>query len=576
MRIFVFLITSRTSLHVLAAGLLVLLVAGCGSTPDTPDAGPSTFKVGGAVSGLRGAGLTLQNNGGDDLSVSANGAFQFNTAIVDGSAYAVTVKAQPTAPSQTCVVTGGAGSVAGADVTSVQVSCATDAFAVGGTLSGLAGGSVVLQDNGGDNLTVSSDGAFTFPTKVPAGSAYAVTVKTQPTTPPQTCTVSAGTGTIVASAVTTVRVACARTLFKIGGTVTGLRNTLVLQNNLGDDLTLTASGTFQFATGLQSGAAYAVTVKTRPAGQVCAVTASAGTVAAADVTTVAIACADVPYFILTGTPVHTTVFNTISQTYKFPNNLTNSVWNRQANMIVTGEYSQPGYWAFAPATNGYVATPNNDTTGTFTRLVQIPATNTVVLSKASAVDGVGPGAAASVQVATISPTTGLLSGKAAAVFSDGFAGSCTLHSSSATELLCLSSATTIRRYSTTAGSPNLTYQGDITLSQALPAAALCTASKPCYGSTFAFDGAYLYFASDQGSSANLKYEVYTAAGAFVATDTAAGSGAINGCYFDWSVGRYSTHDGFGNRVGATVYASSGGNSDSHSFGAIDTIAHTLP
>lgn len=564
--------TTKYTTKVLPVGLLTLLIASCGG-----DAGSSTFTVGGTVSGLRGTGLILQNNGGDDLAVNTDGTFQFSKSIAAGAVYAVTIKAQPQSPPQTCVVTGGMGSIAAASVTSVQVSCATNMFSVGGTLSGLSGGSVVLQNNSGDDLTLSNDGGFTFPTKVTAGGQYSVAVKTQPNTPPQTCTVTAGAGTVAAMNVTTVQVMCAPRLFKIGGTVTGLRtNPVVLQNNLGDDLTVSANGAFQFMTGLQNGAQYAVTVKTRPAGQLCTVSSGSGTVAAADVTNVAVSCIDATYYILTGTPVHTTVFNTIAETYKFPNNLTNSIWNRQANIIVTGDYIQSGYWAFAPATTNFPGAANNDTTNTFTRLVQVPATNTVVFSKPPGSSGVGPGTVANMLVASISTTNGLLSGKAAPVFSDGYTGNCNLHSSSATEFLCLSNATTIKRYGTTAQSPNLQFLGDITLNQALPAAAQCMPGNSCYGSTFAFDGAYFYFATDQGSSTNLKYEVYDATGKFVAQDTASGAGAINGCYFDWSVGRYSTHDGFGNRAGATVYTSSGGSSDSQNFGPIDTVAHTLP
>ena len=52
-------------------------------------------------------------------------------------------------------------------------------FTVGGTVSGLSG-TVVLQDNGGDDLTVTANGSFTFATQAGGGAAYAVTVKTNP------------------------------------------------------------------------------------------------------------------------------------------------------------------------------------------------------------------------------------------------------------------------------------------------------------------------------------------------------------------------------------------------------------
>ena len=41
------------------------------------DAAAALFQVGGTVSGLQGTGLVLQNNAGDSVSVSTNGAFSF-------------------------------------------------------------------------------------------------------------------------------------------------------------------------------------------------------------------------------------------------------------------------------------------------------------------------------------------------------------------------------------------------------------------------------------------------------------------------------------------------------------------
>src|SRR5262249_46790349 len=77
----------------------------------------------------------------------------------------------------------------------------------GGSVSGLSSsGSVVLQDNGGDNLTVSANGPFTFATALASGAAYGVTVKTNPSG--QACSVSNGTGTIASANVTNVIVSC--------------------------------------------------------------------------------------------------------------------------------------------------------------------------------------------------------------------------------------------------------------------------------------------------------------------------------------------------------------------------------
>jgi hypothetical protein len=79
-------------------------------------------------------------------------------------------------------------------------------FTVGGTITGLQGDGLVLQLNGGDNLTVSNDGIFTFTTELADAATYAVTVVTQPTGPSQTCTVASGNGTIAAANVTNVAI----------------------------------------------------------------------------------------------------------------------------------------------------------------------------------------------------------------------------------------------------------------------------------------------------------------------------------------------------------------------------------
>ena len=128
-------------------------------------AASKTYSIGGTVSGLSGT-VVLQDNGGDDLSVSRNGAFTFATKLPTGAAYNVTVKTNPAG--QTCTVSGGSGTVASANVTSVAVTCKTNTYSIGGSVSGLSG-TVVLQDNGGDDLSVSANGAFTFATKLPPG-----------------------------------------------------------------------------------------------------------------------------------------------------------------------------------------------------------------------------------------------------------------------------------------------------------------------------------------------------------------------------------------------------------------------
>src|SRR5688500_17452607 len=58
---------------------------------------------------------------------------------------------------------------------------------VGGTVSGLAGTGLVLQNNAGDDLAISANGSFVFTTALSRGTAYNVTVKTPPSFPAQNC-----------------------------------------------------------------------------------------------------------------------------------------------------------------------------------------------------------------------------------------------------------------------------------------------------------------------------------------------------------------------------------------------------
>jgi 6-phosphogluconolactonase (cycloisomerase 2 family) len=94
------------------------LLASCGGGNSTPQ-----YTLGGSVSGLIGSGLVLQNNGGNDLPIAANGSFMFSTAVTSGSAYAVTIKTQPTNPSQTCVLSAASGTINGANVWNVVATC---------------------------------------------------------------------------------------------------------------------------------------------------------------------------------------------------------------------------------------------------------------------------------------------------------------------------------------------------------------------------------------------------------------------------------------------------------------------
>lgn len=136
------------------AAILFLFINACSSSDDST---VNSYTIGCTVSGLVGSGLELQNNGVDDLSISADGDFTFATKINNDAAYNVTVGTQPTG--QTCVVSNASGAVDGSNVTNVSVECHNSGsldttFGTGGIVTTAVGASydyaysVALQSDG--------------------------------------------------------------------------------------------------------------------------------------------------------------------------------------------------------------------------------------------------------------------------------------------------------------------------------------------------------------------------------------------------------------------------------------------
>ncbi|HTV81350.1 MAG TPA: hypothetical protein VME18_01775 [Acidobacteriaceae bacterium] len=286
--------TMRFGVFTLSAAACIAM-SGCGGGGKSTPPAPSTYTIGGSITGLTGSGLVLQDNGGDSLTVSASATtFVFATAITSGGAYSVTVLTQPSGES--CAVTAGSGT-ATVNVTSVSIAC-QQAYTIGGQIFGLGGSGLVLQDNGGNNLSVSSGATsytFTFDGPIPSGgAAYSVTALSVPSG--QACTVANPIGTATAD-VSDVDITCTSltgTTYTIGGTISGLTGTgPMLQDSLGindtDLLQVTGNGSFTFVDPVLSGTAYNVSVFAQPPARDCVVSNGTGT-ATANVTSVGVIC----------------------------------------------------------------------------------------------------------------------------------------------------------------------------------------------------------------------------------------------------------------------------------------------
>jgi len=177
--------------------------------------------------------------------------------------------------------------------TGLLVGCggASGNASIGGTVNNLmAGSSVTLQNNNADNLTISQNQGFTFPTSVASGGSYNVTVLTQPAG--ETCAVANGAGTVDSQGddVTNVAVSCSLSS-SVGGTVSGLAvgSSVGLTSN-GLQLGIASNGLFAFPGLLPAGTAYDVTVSYQPTGQTCSIANGSGVVTAGVMASVAVTC----------------------------------------------------------------------------------------------------------------------------------------------------------------------------------------------------------------------------------------------------------------------------------------------
>ena len=179
----------------LATVLAVVFVAGCGgengsTTPATTT--PSTFTIGGSVTGLgTGLSVTLLDNG-TASTVSANGAFTFPTPLATGATYNVTVGTQPS--NQVCTVTNGSGTVGSTNVTSIQVACVVtnrnlayvanqgdntvSAYSINATTGALTpvSGSPFTAGSGPFSVTVNPAGTFAYVANQDSNNVWAYSI----------------------------------------------------------------------------------------------------------------------------------------------------------------------------------------------------------------------------------------------------------------------------------------------------------------------------------------------------------------------------------------------------------------
>jgi hypothetical protein len=142
----------------------------------SPNKLASAATIRGSAYGALSLALSLDNTPVETLQVTTDGPFAFVATAAAGVQFSVDAQPAGSAP---CRSQTSSGFVQGGDV-NVVYSCVEDKRIIGGGVSGLAGETVVLQNNGADSITVNTNGSFSFPTPLGPDADYDVTILTHP------------------------------------------------------------------------------------------------------------------------------------------------------------------------------------------------------------------------------------------------------------------------------------------------------------------------------------------------------------------------------------------------------------
>lgn len=227
-----------------------------------------TYSVSFRVSGLMGSGLQIENDG-DVVDVSTNQTYTFSKKIQSGSPYNVTVKTQPASPIQKCMVSSGSGTILNGNIEGIQIVCGDALYLIYGTVTGLLGNGLQVQNvtgAGTDVINVNSTN-FSLP-PIPAGETYNFNIISQPTSPSQTCTITSPgvTAGTMAAAHLPAAINCTTNSYSVNAQVTGILGTLTTGNELkltldgSNTINVTADGTFAFPGTYLSGGTFSIAI----------------------------------------------------------------------------------------------------------------------------------------------------------------------------------------------------------------------------------------------------------------------------------------------------------------------------
>ncbi len=160
---------------------------------------------------------------------------------------------------------------------------------LGGTVYGVSKDSLVLQNNGAHDVTITSSGTYYFNDLIGIDEQYHVTVKSWPSNVDH-CDVANATGRSAFNVVN-VDVNCVLKTHNISASISGLNGATGLVVVNGTVSVPVPADNTSFPLGkIGEDQPYGFAVLTQPAGRICSITNGSGTMGTTDISNVAISC----------------------------------------------------------------------------------------------------------------------------------------------------------------------------------------------------------------------------------------------------------------------------------------------
>ena len=181
-----------------------MLAAACAATLAACGGSGGNLYLSGRIVDLAKDGLILLNSGESLPVLAGQSQFVFTKLVKTDDSYNITIAQQPKGAK--CTITSGSGKASSYSVSTAVVSCITDQYTLGGSISGLTASGLVLANGKSQVKPDANSTKFVFPNTVGDGSRYTVNVVQNPSG--LACTVSNPVGTMGSSNNETVVVNC--------------------------------------------------------------------------------------------------------------------------------------------------------------------------------------------------------------------------------------------------------------------------------------------------------------------------------------------------------------------------------